>query len=120
MREETSSSQQQMKKTLSKEEAKQEGGVGMEGGIMPRQDLWKDFDDWYKSIFEDYSRLDQEMDRRFRDFSDMMFKNQERQIESFRKEMERQQQQWRKLEQEGGQKKAISGGAGAGTQQQVA
>ena len=65
------------------------GASGLEGGIMPRMDLWKDFDDWYKSIFEDYSRIDQEMDRRFRDFSDTMFKNQELQIEEFKKEMEK-------------------------------
>lgn len=56
---------------------------------MPRMDLWKDFDDWYKSIFEDFSRIDQEMDRRFRDFSDTMFKNQELKIEEFKKEMEK-------------------------------
>jgi hypothetical protein len=104
MKEETS----QVKRGT-KEETKMEG---LEGGIMPRGYLWKDFDDWYKSIFEDYSKIDQEMDRRFREFSDMMFKNQERQIEQFKKEMERQQQQWKKLEQEGGQKKAIGGAEG--------
>jgi hypothetical protein len=69
------------------------GGSSMEGGIMPRMDLWKDFDDWYKSIFEDYSRIDQEMDRRFREFSEVINKNRERQIEEFRKEMERLNQQ---------------------------
>jgi len=84
---------------VQKEETKKQGGEtgvsptgssGLEGGIMPRMDLWKDFDDWYKSIFEDFSRIDQEMDRRFRDFNDSMFKNQERQIEEFKKEMEKQ------------------------------
>jgi hypothetical protein len=45
---------------------------------MPKMDLWKDFDDWYKSIFEDFSTIDREMDKRFRDFSESMFKNQER------------------------------------------
>ena len=59
---------------VQKEETKSKGGdvgvsptgaSGLEGGIMPRMDLWKDFDDWYKSIFEDFSRIDQEMDRRF-------------------------------------------------------
>jgi hypothetical protein len=54
------------------------GSSTLEGGIMPRMDLWKDFDDWYKSIFEDFSTIDKEMDKRFRDFSDSMFKNQER------------------------------------------
>jgi hypothetical protein len=80
---------QEMKETnIQKEETKKQGDVGvsptgssgLEGGFMPRMDLWKDFDDWYKSIFEDFSRIDQEMDRRFRDFSDSMFKNQERQL----------------------------------------
>ncbi len=65
---------------------------------MPRMELWKDFDDWYKSIFEDFSHIDQEMDRRFRDFSDIMFKNQERQIEEFKKEMEKQRKQYLSLE----------------------
>ncbi len=72
---------QQMKEesgsNVQKEETKNLGGEqgvsptgasGLEGGIMPRMDLWKDFDDWHKSIFEDFSRIDQEMDRRFREF----------------------------------------------------
>ena len=68
-----------MKDVQSKEETKK--GENLEGGIMPKMDLWKDFDDWYKSIFDDYSKIDQEMDRRFRDFSEMMNKNRERPLE---------------------------------------
>jgi len=96
---------------VQKEETKKQGGEtgvsssGLEGGIMPRMDLWKDFDDWYKSIFEDFSRIDQEMDRRFRDFSEPMFKNQERQIEEFRKEMEKQRKQ--RLSLEGKEQKSL-------------
>ena len=73
------SKDQPMKDVQSKEETKK--GENLEGGIMPKMDLWKDFDDWYKSIFDDYSKIDQEMDRRFRDFSEMMNKNRERQLE---------------------------------------
>ena len=72
-----------MKDVQSKEESKK--GENIEGGIMPRMDLWKDFDEWYKSIFDDFSKIDQEMDIRFRNFSDMMNKNRERQLEDFRK-----------------------------------
>ncbi len=72
-----------MRDVQSKEEVKK--GETMEGGIMPRMDLWKDFDDWYKSIFDDFSKIDQEMDRRFRDFSEMMNKNRERQLEDFKR-----------------------------------
>lgn len=77
------SKDQPMKEVQSKEETKK--GESMEGGIMPRMDLWKDFDDWYKSIFDDFSRIDQEMDRRFREYSESIFKNRERQLEEFRK-----------------------------------
>lgn len=73
------SKDQPMKDVQSKEETKK--GENLEGGIMPKMDLWKDFDDWYKSIFDDYSKIDQEMDRRFRDFSEMMNKNREHQLE---------------------------------------
>ena len=72
-----------MQDVQTKEESKK--GETFEGGIMPRMDLWKDFDDWYKSIFDDFSKIDQEMDRRFRDFSESMNKNRERQLEEFRK-----------------------------------
>ena len=75
-----------------------------ESGMLPRGELWRDFDDWYKSIWEDYNRIDQEIERRFRDFSEMMFKNRQRQLEDFRREIEgregRREQQ------------AITGGAG--------
>jgi hypothetical protein len=81
-----STKDQPMKDVQSKEEVKK--GETMEGGIMPRMDLWKDFDDWHKSIFDDFSKIDQEMDRRFRDFSDMINKNRERQLEDFRKTFE--------------------------------
>jgi hypothetical protein len=77
----------------SKRDVSSTSGSSMEGGIMPRKDLWKDFDDWYKSIFEDYSKIDQEMDRRFREFSDLINKNRERQLDDFRKEMDRSNQQ---------------------------
>jgi len=66
----TSSKDTQMKDIQSKEESKKGEVSQSERGIIPSQDLWKDFDDWYKSIFEDYSRIDQEMDRRFKDFSE--------------------------------------------------
>lgn len=72
-----------MKDVQSKEESKK--GETLEGGIMPRMNLWKDFDDWHKSIFDDFSKIDQEMDSRFREFSDMINKNRERQLEEFRK-----------------------------------
>jgi hypothetical protein len=75
-------------KSTSKEEAKMAGVSESERGLLPREDLWKDFDDWYKSIWEDFSLIDREIDRRFRDFSNMMFENRRRQIEDFRKEME--------------------------------
>jgi hypothetical protein len=51
-----SSKDQPMKDVQSKEEVKK--GETMEGGIMPRMDLWKDFDDWHKSIFDDFSKID--------------------------------------------------------------
>lgn len=79
----STSKDQPMKDVQSKEESKK--GENIEGGIMPRMDLWKDFDEWYKSIFDDFSKIDQEMDIRFRNFSDMMNKNRERQLEDFRK-----------------------------------
>jgi hypothetical protein len=79
----STSKDQPMKDVQSKEESKK--GETIEGGIMPRMDLWKDFDDWHKSIFDDFSKIDQEMDIRFRNFSDMMNKNRERQLEDFRK-----------------------------------
>jgi len=78
-----SSKDQPMRDVQSKEEVKK--GETMEGGIMPRMDLWKDFDDWHKSIFDDFSKIDTEMDRRFRDFSEMINKNRERQLEDFKK-----------------------------------
>jgi hypothetical protein len=79
----STSKDQPMKDVQSKEESKK--GEAMEGGIMPRMDLWKDFDDWHKSIFDDFSKIDLEMDSRFREFSDMISKNRERQLEDFRK-----------------------------------
>jgi hypothetical protein len=79
----STSKDQPMKDVQSKEESKK--GEAMEGGIMPRMDLWKDFDDWHKSIFDDFSKIDLEMDSRFREFSDMINKNRERQLEDFRK-----------------------------------
>ena len=77
-----------MKDVQSKEELKKGEVSQSERGIIPSLDLWKDFDDWYKSIFEDYSRIDQEMDRRFKDFSEQMMKNRNRQLEEFRKTFE--------------------------------
>jgi hypothetical protein len=47
-----------------------------EGGMMPSESLWGNVDDWYKSIWSDFQKIDQEMDRRFRDYSDFIFKNQ--------------------------------------------
>lgn len=79
----STSKDQPMKDVQSKEESKK--GETLEGGIMPRMNLWKDFDDWHKSIFDDFSKIDQEMDSRFREFSDMINKNRERQLEEFRK-----------------------------------
>ena len=90
------------------------GASGLEGGIMPRMDLLKDFDDMQKSIFEDFSHIDQEMDRRFRNFSDTMFKNQELQIQEFKKEMEKQRKQHLSLE--GKKQKEL----GSSQQQQLA
>lgn len=51
-------------------------------------DIFRDFDEWTKSIFEDYTRLDQEMDRRFREFRERMMVDQKKQIEQFKKEFE--------------------------------
>jgi hypothetical protein len=77
MKDESNVQKEETKSSSTKEQSSVSGGgaSGLEGGIMPRMDLWKDFDDWYKSIFEDFSRIDQEMDKRFRDFSESMFKN---------------------------------------------
>jgi hypothetical protein len=77
-----------MKDVQSKEESKKGEVSQTERGIMPSMDLAKDFDDWNKSIFEDYSRIDQGMDKRFREFSDLMLKNRQRQLEDFRKSFE--------------------------------
>lgn len=60
--------------------------------ILPTESLWKDFDDWYKSIWSDFGRIDQEIDRRFKEYSDFMFKNRQRQLEDFRKESEKKPQ----------------------------
>ena len=86
----SSTKDQPMRDVQSKEEIKKGGEVSQsaERGIMPSMDLWKDFDDWYKSIFEDYSKIDQEMDRRFREFSDVMNKNRQRQLSEFKKVFE--------------------------------
>ena len=67
---------------LSKEEGKQGEGE------LSREFLWKDFEDWSRSMWQDYSRIDQEMDRRFRDFSDLMFKNRQRMLEDFKRDFE--------------------------------
>ena len=86
----SSTKDQPMRDVQSKDEIKKGGEVSQsaERGIMPSMDLWKDFDDWYKSIFEDYSKIDQEMDRRFREFSDVMNKNRQRQLQEFKKVFE--------------------------------
>lgn len=47
-------------------------------------DIWRDFDEWNRNIFGDYSRIESEMDRRFRDFSDLMLRNRERTREELR------------------------------------
>lgn len=65
------------------EESKQGGGMDIH-----RDFLSGEFNDWYKSIWEDFSKIDQDIDRRFRNFSDFMSKNQQKQLESFRREMD--------------------------------
>ena len=74
---------QQMKDvSKEKEEVKEHSDRGTLGH-------WKDFDEMSRSIWDDYSRLDQEMDKRFRHFSDLMFKNRELQLEDFKREAEK-------------------------------
>ena len=69
-------------------------------------DMWKDFDEWNKSIFGDFSKIDQEIDRRFKDFSEMMEKNRLKQLEDFKREREVRQ---KALGSGGAQQKAIGG-----------
>lgn len=75
-----------------------------EGGMIPTENIWKDFDDWYKSIWSDFSRIDQEIDRRFKEYSDFMFKNRQMQLEDIKRD----------------QKPQIKAAGAQGTSQEVA
>lgn len=46
------------------------------------------FEDWDRTIMEDFQRIDSEIDRRFRDFQDTMFRNRDLQLEDFRKDFQ--------------------------------
>lgn len=64
----------------------QKSGGGSEGGFM--HDYFKEFDEMSKGLFGDFSKIDQEIERRFKDFSDTMEKNRQRQLQEFRQLMD--------------------------------
>lgn len=93
--------QQQQQKGLSKKEdqpMKEETSTqrfqrteeSKEGGMIPSENMWKDFDDWSKTIFSDFNKIDHEIDRRFKDYSDFMNKNRQMQLEDIRKDEKKQ------------------------------
>ena len=57
-----------------------------EGGFL--HDYFKEFDEMSKSLFGDFSKIDQEIDRRFKEYSEMMEKNRQRQLQEFRQLMD--------------------------------
>lgn len=69
-----------------KDLSKEEGKLGE--GELSTESLWKDFEDWSRTMWQDYSRIDQEMDRRFRDFSELMNKNRQRMLEEFKRDFQ--------------------------------
>ncbi len=72
-------------KEVSKEERQQQRSGGEEQKETGFMNEWfKDFDEMSKSLFGDFSKIDQEIDRRFKDFSDMMEKNRQRQLQEFK------------------------------------
>ncbi len=61
-------------------------------GSMFGWDLFRDFDRWQGSLWEDFSRMDREFDRRFKQFEREMFHNRQLQLEDFRNQMKQRPQ----------------------------